>query len=168
MSAAPFPILPSRTLQDLGERVALARRARGLTQRDLAHLAGVGASSIVALEKGHPGVAVGTLARALDALGLLAEMDELALYTPKMNVASQNLQAVTASAKYLQDMGRFGSLQFSGNYTNMLKREVQAQPGEDALLEPLQRDLRGLDSALDARSDDGQRVLRLRSRDRVD
>ena len=77
MSAAPFPILPSRTLQDLGERVALARRARGLTQRDLAHLAGVGASSIVALEKGHPGVALGTLARALDAMGLLAEIDEL-------------------------------------------------------------------------------------------
>ena len=77
MSAAPFPILLSRTLQDLGERVALARRARGLTQRDLAHLAGVGASSIVALEKGHPGVALGTLARALDAMGLLAEIDEL-------------------------------------------------------------------------------------------
>ncbi len=77
MSTAPFPVLPSRSLQDLGERVALARRARGLTQRDLAHLAGVGASSIVALEKGHPGVALGTLARALDALGLLAEMDEL-------------------------------------------------------------------------------------------
>lgn len=77
MRTAPFPILPSRSLQDLGERVALARRARGLTQRDLAHLAGVGASSIVALEKGHPGVALGTLARALDALGLLAEIDEL-------------------------------------------------------------------------------------------
>ena len=77
MSNVPFPILPSRALQDLGERVALARRARGLTQRDLAHLAGVGSSSIVALEKGHPGVALGTLARALDALGLLAEIDEL-------------------------------------------------------------------------------------------
>lgn len=77
MSPASFPILPSRALQDLGERVALARRARGLTQRDLAHLAGVGASSIVALEKGHPGVALGTLARALDALGLLTDMNEL-------------------------------------------------------------------------------------------
>ena len=53
------------------------------------------------------------------------------LYTPKMNVARQNLQAVTVGFKYLQDIGRFGSLQFSGNYTNMLKREVQAQPGED-------------------------------------
>jgi hypothetical protein len=37
----------------------------------------VGASSIVALEKGHPGVAMGTLVRVLDALGLLAEMDQL-------------------------------------------------------------------------------------------
>ncbi|KAF1015909.1 MAG: Vitamin B12 transporter BtuB [Stenotrophomonas maltophilia] len=52
------------------------------------------------------------------------------LYTPKMNVARQNLQAVTVGVKYLQDIGRFGALQFSGNYTNMLKREVQAQPGE--------------------------------------
>ena len=38
----------------------------------------------------------------------------------------------------------------------------------DQMRLPLQRDLRGLDSALEARSDDGQRVLRLRSRDRVD
>jgi hypothetical protein len=38
----------------------------------------------------------------------------------------------------------------------------QAQPGEDALLEALREDVRGLDSALDARTDDGQRVLRLR------
>ncbi|MBD3825737.1 MULTISPECIES: TonB-dependent receptor [Stenotrophomonas] len=53
------------------------------------------------------------------------------LYTPKMNVARQNLQAVTVGFKYLQDIGRFGALQFSGNYTNMLKREVQSEPGED-------------------------------------
>ncbi|MDQ4679760.1 MULTISPECIES: hypothetical protein [Stenotrophomonas] len=31
----------------------------------------------------------------------------------------------------MQDIGRFGSLQFSDNYTNMLKHEVQVQPGED-------------------------------------
>ena len=27
----------------------------------------------------------------------------------------------------VQDIGRFGSLQFSSNYTNMLKRELQPQ-----------------------------------------
>ncbi|MET0130454.1 MAG: TonB-dependent receptor, partial [Stenotrophomonas chelatiphaga] len=63
-----------------------------------------------------------------DASGVLDE-----IYTPKMNVASQNLQAVTASAKYMQDLGRFGALQFSGNYTNMLKRELQPQPGDEYL-----------------------------------
>lgn len=77
MSAVPFPILPARSLVALGERMALARRARALTQRDLAFLAGVGVSSVVALEKGHPGVAIGTLARVLDALDLLSEMDHL-------------------------------------------------------------------------------------------
>ena len=77
MSATPFPILPARGLAALGERIALARRARQLTQRELAFLAGVGASSVVALEKGHPGVAVGTLARVLDAMDLLSELDRL-------------------------------------------------------------------------------------------
>lgn len=77
MHARPFPLLPAQALVGLGQRVALARRARQLNQRDLAVLAGVGASSIVALEKGHPGVAMGTLVRVLDALGLLAEMDQL-------------------------------------------------------------------------------------------
>ncbi|HFF3761035.1 MULTISPECIES: TonB-dependent receptor domain-containing protein [Stenotrophomonas] len=51
------------------------------------------------------------------------------VYTPKLNVASQNLEAVAVSAKYQQDIGRFGSLNFSGNYTNMLKRELQPLPG---------------------------------------
>ena len=77
MTASPFPVLPGQSLLALGERVALARRARQLNQRELAFLAGVGASSIVALEKGHPGVAIGTLVRVLDALELLPEIDLL-------------------------------------------------------------------------------------------
>ena len=55
----------------------------------------------------------------------------ISIYTPKLNIAKQNLEAVTASFKYLQDIGRFGSLQFATNYTNMLKREVQPQPGDE-------------------------------------
>lgn len=42
-----------------------------------------------------------------------------------MNVACQNLEALTASFKYVQDIGRFGSLQ-SANYTDMLKRAAAA------------------------------------------
>ncbi|NYF34364.1 TonB-dependent receptor [Stenotrophomonas sp. JAI102] len=63
-----------------------------------------------------------------DASGVLDD-----IYTPKMNVASQNLQAITASAKYVQELGRFGALQFSTNYTNMIKRELQPQPGDEYL-----------------------------------
>ncbi len=58
------------------------------------------------------------------------------IYTPKLNVAAQNLQAVTASFKYVQEIGRFGALQFGANYTNMIKRELQPQPG-DAFLDLL-------------------------------
>lgn len=90
MSIMPFPILPARSVATLGERIALARRARALTQRDLAFLAGVGVSSVVALEKGHRGVALGTLARVLDAMDLLSEMDHL--------VAPQRDQALTQFA----------------------------------------------------------------------
>jgi hypothetical protein len=39
----------------------------------------------------------------------------------------------------------------------------QAQPGEDALLDPLHADLAGLRTELGARSDDGVRVLRVRA-----
>ncbi|PZS77588.1 hypothetical protein [Stenotrophomonas maltophilia] len=53
------------------------------------------------------------------------------LCTPKMSMACQNLQGLIVGFTYLQDIGGFGSLQFSDNYTNMLKHEVQAQPGED-------------------------------------
>lgn len=77
MISADFPILPGRALAQWGERICIARKARGLNQRDLARLAGVAPSTIAALEKGHPGVALGTLAKALDAMNLLPEMDEL-------------------------------------------------------------------------------------------
>ncbi len=48
-------------------------------------------------------------------------------------MARQNLNALTASFKYVQDIGRFGSLQFASNYTNILKREVPPQTGDDYL-----------------------------------
>jgi transcriptional regulator with XRE-family HTH domain len=64
-------------LQALGQRLAAARRARGQTQADLATDAGLGLSTIVALEAGKPGVAIGNLVRALDALGMLEQLDQL-------------------------------------------------------------------------------------------
>jgi transcriptional regulator with XRE-family HTH domain len=76
-TSATFPVLPGLKLQALGQRVVHARKVRGLTQRDLAAMVGVSLSSVLALEKGEPGVAIGTLARVLEAMDLLAELDQL-------------------------------------------------------------------------------------------
>lgn len=51
------------------------------------------------------------------------------IYTPKMNIAQQKLEAITASVNYLLDIGRFGSLAFNGNYTNNLKHKVTPEAG---------------------------------------
>lgn len=75
--SSPFPVLPGLKLQALGRRVVRARKARGITQRELASMIGVSLSSMLALEKGEPGVAIGTLARALDAMDLLGELDQM-------------------------------------------------------------------------------------------
>lgn len=74
---SPFPLLPELALQALGRRVVIARKARGLSQADLAHLAGVSARTLSALERGKPTAALGTLALVLDALQMLPELFEV-------------------------------------------------------------------------------------------
>lgn len=64
-------------LSNLGHRLAIARKARELTQEDLASAAGVGLSTLRKVEAGAQGVAVGNVLRILQALGLLAQVDEL-------------------------------------------------------------------------------------------
>ncbi len=46
----PVPILVQRSLAALGGRVAVARKARGMTQVQLAFSADVGVSTVAALE----------------------------------------------------------------------------------------------------------------------
>jgi len=55
------------------------------------------------------------------------------IYTPKINVSQQKLEAVTASLNYVLDIGKWGSLAFAGNYTNNLKHTVTPLPGEDEI-----------------------------------
>jgi len=61
------------------------------------------------------------------------------IYTPKVNVSQQKLEAVTVSLNYTLDMDRWGTLNFAGNYTNNLKHTVTPLPGDepiDLLSEP--------------------------------
>lgn len=54
----------------------------------------------------------------------------ISVYTPKINVARQKLELVTASANYLLDVGNWGALNFSANYTAKRKHELQTDPSQ--------------------------------------
>ena len=64
-------------LERLGRDLRGARLRRGIAIADLAARAGTAASSIARLEKGDPGVGIGTLADVLVVLGLLDRLADL-------------------------------------------------------------------------------------------
>jgi transcriptional regulator with XRE-family HTH domain len=64
-------------LERLGQDIRNARLRRSIAVADLAMRAGTSASSIARLEKGDPGVAIGTLADVLVVLGLLERLADL-------------------------------------------------------------------------------------------
>jgi iron complex outermembrane recepter protein len=58
------------------------------------------------------------------------------IFTPKINVSQQELEAVTASLNYGLDVGRFGDLNLRGSYTQNLHHSYQQYP-EDAQIDLL-------------------------------
>ena len=77
IGSSPFvPVLVENGLIKLGARAAIARKARALTQADLAQLADVGVSTVASLEAGYHGVSVGNFLKVLKALDLLEQVDE--------------------------------------------------------------------------------------------
>ncbi|WP_431104392.1 helix-turn-helix domain-containing protein [Roseateles noduli] len=72
-----YPFILEDSLEDLGDRISLARRARRLTQQDLAAKAGIGLSTLLAVEKGTPSVQIGSVLMVLWALGLEGTFDSL-------------------------------------------------------------------------------------------
>jgi transcriptional regulator with XRE-family HTH domain len=64
-------------LERLGHDVRGARLRRGIAVADLAARAGTSASTVARLEKGDPGVGIGTLADILVALGLIERLADL-------------------------------------------------------------------------------------------
>lgn len=78
-SRASISLPAEDALRRLGERISLARRARYLTQADLASKAGVSLSTMAAIESGAPTVQIGFYANALYAVDLLAGLDRVAM-----------------------------------------------------------------------------------------
>lgn len=73
----PAPPYILRPLLELGRRCCIARKARALTQEDLARLADVGLSTIHAIEGGHDGVSMGNFLKVLYALDLIAQVNDI-------------------------------------------------------------------------------------------
>jgi len=73
----PVPIVVGSALERLGIRVTMARKLRGLTQEELAHLADVSTSTVRSMEGGADGVALGNFFKVLQALGLLSQVETL-------------------------------------------------------------------------------------------
>jgi len=66
-----------RTLRTLGRDIRIARKKRRFPVADFAARMGVSAGTVVRLERGEPGVAVGVVAMALLALGELHRLEGL-------------------------------------------------------------------------------------------
>lgn len=62
---ANYPNAIRQALVDLGRTIATARKARGMSQADLAQRLGVSKVTVIRLESGHPGTKVGTVFHAL-------------------------------------------------------------------------------------------------------
>ena len=73
-------LLPSqqRILNGLAENIRYARLRRDLSAEQIAERAGIGRSTLVKVEKGDQGVAIGTYLKVLFALGLADDLKKVA------------------------------------------------------------------------------------------
>ena len=73
-------ILPgiSRILQELGENIKLARLRRKLSTQQVAERANISRPTLLSIEKGMPGVAIGSYAQVLFVLNLEKDLLKVA------------------------------------------------------------------------------------------
>jgi transcriptional regulator with XRE-family HTH domain len=76
-TAPPFPDV-ARSMQELGERIRLARLRRSLPQDLLARRAGMSRETLRRIEAGDAGVSFGALANVLHSLGMHRDLDGVA------------------------------------------------------------------------------------------
>ena len=84
------PLLPKheRLLNELGENIRLARLRRDLSSEQIAERAGIARNTLIKIERGDEGVAIGMYLRVLIALGL---QDDL-LLVAKDDLLGRKLQ----------------------------------------------------------------------------
>lgn len=89
------PLLPKheRLLHELGENIRLARLRRDLSSEQIAERAGIARNTLIKIERGDEGVAIGMYLRVLIALGL---QDDL-LLVAKDDILGRKLQDLQLS-----------------------------------------------------------------------
>lgn len=97
-----FPKL-QRILSEMGENIKLARLRRKLSSEQVAERAGIGRSTLVKIEQGHPGVGIGNYLNVLRVLGL--EQDILLL--AKDDELGRKLQDIGLIVKKRAPKGKF-------------------------------------------------------------
>jgi outer membrane receptor protein involved in Fe transport len=63
--------------------------------------------------------------------GLLGLIQQI--YTPKVNVSNEQVNAITADFNYIQGIGSFGQLAFAASYSDVLKHTRQDYPGDPSI-----------------------------------
>lgn len=106
----------------LGRDVRSARLRRGIAIADLAVRAGTSPSTVARLEKGDPGVAIGTLADILVVLGLVERLADL------IDIRKDDL-GLALIAEHLPRRGR--------SFTTKLRRQkANAAPAATDVVDP--------------------------------
>lgn len=65
---SPLPPEVLTSLESLGQKIATARKERGITQREMAATVGISPQTMLFIERGRPNVQIGHYARALSVL----------------------------------------------------------------------------------------------------
>jgi hypothetical protein len=77
-SATPLPLPVKRALAKLGDDIRSARLRRRIPTTIMAARAFITRTTLLKVERGHPGVSIGTYATVLFILGLISRLAELA------------------------------------------------------------------------------------------
>jgi DNA-binding XRE family transcriptional regulator len=102
---SPLPADAQASLEALGQKIAAARKAHGLSQKDMAAKVGISPQTMLFVEQGRPNVQIGHYARALSdlAAGVLSSLaPRLANHYAQQPVAACTTSSHTSRANALR------------------------------------------------------------------